>query len=86
MVAGSIRHAMIFTLVFMQVSQTVISILKTRFNLWAHDILRAWYGSFESFSCSAKKGLFFPRREAVTSARTLAFGAKPRTEPVTGNG
>ncbi len=35
-------HAMILTFAFVQASQMVMSMLNTRFNLCAHDMLRAW--------------------------------------------
>ena len=63
------------TLNFSHASHWVISILNTRLSLWAQDMLCAWYGISEPLRCSAKRVLFFPRWEEVTSARSLLFGA-----------
>lgn len=43
MTAGSVMHAFIFTFVFLHASQTVISILKTRFNLCAGNRMTTTY-------------------------------------------
>ena len=71
----AVIQAIILTLVFSQDSHSVMSMLNTRLSLCAHDILRAWLGLSESFRCSAKRGLFLPRCEAVTCARKLLLGA-----------
>lgn len=72
--AGSSILAMTLTLL-LHLSQVSISILKTRFNLYAHAIEARFSAGVRSASSTELHFLGLPRLAGVTIARYLLLGA-----------